>query len=213
MRLPRIFTVASFVIGLAALVLQFLLTVPLRLGNGDSLVGAVVYYFSFFTILTNIALVLIYLSELLGADSLGWFRSPVTRGMMAAAITLVMLFYHVVLAGLWAPQGWFKAADVTLHYITPMLYLLWWLFVQPHRRLRFRDIPPMLLPPLLYLAYAMIRGTIVGEYPYPILEAHKLGYPQVALNVLFVLVGLALLCAVAVGTDRLVGRRQAAPAA
>ncbi|MHB1110806.1 MAG: Pr6Pr family membrane protein [Devosia sp.] len=210
MPLSRIAALAGFVIGLAALILQFSLTVPLRLANGDSLVGAVIFYFTFFTILTNLALVLIYLSDLVVGIRLGWFRSPVTRGMMTAAITLVMLFYHFVLAGLWAPEGWFKVADVALHYVTPGLYILWWLIFPPHGTLRFRDIPWMLMPPLVYLIHAMIRGAIVAEYPYPILDAHKLGYPQVALNILLVLAGLVLLCAVAVGIDRLLGRTKAA---
>lgn len=211
MPLSRIATFAGVAIGLVALVLQFSLTIPLRLANGDSLPGAVIYYFTFFTILTNLALVLVYLSELVAAAWLGWFRGAVTRGMVVAAITLVMIFYHFVLAGLWAPQGWFKIADVTLHYVTPGLYILWWLASPRHGALRLRDIPWMLLPPLLYLGYALIRGAIVAEYPYPILEANKLGYPQVTLNVLFVLLGLSTLCAIAVGTDRLLARSSAAP--
>ena len=168
-----------------------------------------IYYFTFFTILTNLALVLVFLSVLIEAAWLVWLRSPVTRGAMVAAITLVMVFYHFVLAGLWAPQGWFKVADVTLHYVTPSLYILWWLAIQPHGMLRFADIPAMLAPPMIYLVYAMIRGAIATEYPYPILEAHKLGYPQVGLNILFVLIGLSVLCLTAIGVDRLLGRGKA----
>jgi hypothetical protein len=210
MSLCRVTTFAGLIIGLAALVLQFSLTVPLRLTNGDSLIGAVIFYFTFFTILTNLALVLVYLSEFFAANWLGWFRAPVTRGMILAAITLVMLFYHFVLAGLWAPEGWFKLADVTLHYVTPCLYILWWLAFQPHGTLRFRDIPLMIVPPAIYLVYAMIRGAIVNEYPYPILEAHTLGYPQVALNAGIVLASLTLLCSISIGLDRVLGRSRAA---
>ncbi len=39
----------------------------------------------------------------------------------------------------------------------------------------------------------MIRGAIVSEYPYPILEAHKLGYGQVAINIVAVLAGVTVL--------------------
>jgi hypothetical protein len=210
MSLSRVTTFAGLIIGLAALVLQFSLTVPLRLTNGDSLVGAVIFYFTFFTILTNLALVLVYLSEFVAANWLSWFRAPVNRGMILASITLVMLFYHFVLAGLWAPEGWFKLADVTLHYVTPCLYILWWLAFQPHGTLRFRDIPLMIVPPAIYLIYAMIRGAIVNEYPYPIIEAQTLGYPQVALNAVIVLAGLALLCFISIGLDRVLGRSRAA---
>jgi hypothetical protein len=48
---------------------------------------------------------------------------------------------------------------------------------------------------------------VLSEYPYPILEAHKLGYPAVALNVFSVLVVLLLLFAATIALDRLLARR------
>jgi hypothetical protein len=196
----------GFILGVAALVLQFAITIPLRLNNGDSLPGAVVFYFSFFTILTNLALVLVYASELWPRRWIGWFHLPVTRGMIAAAITLVMAFYHLILAETWDPQGLGLVADTALHYVTPIFYVAWWVFFARHGAVRWTDIPTMLLPPTVYLVYAMIRGAIVNEYPYPILEANRLGYGTVALNVLMVLVALAFLCAIVVGLDRALSR-------
>ena len=196
----------GLIIGAAALILQISLTVPARLANGDTLIGAVIFFFTFYTILTNIMLVLIYVSDLWPRESLSWWRSPVTRGMMAATITLVGLFYHFVLAGTWNPQGWFKVADVALHYVTPIFYLLWWVLFTWHGKLKFGDIPIMLLPSTIWLIYAMIRGAIVTEYPYPILEAHKLGYGTVAINILMVLVGVTVLCAVVVAIDKALTR-------
>ncbi len=89
-------TIATWIglaVGAAALLLQLALSIPLRIGNGDTLLGAVIYFFTFFTILTNIMLVLIYASELWPRESLRWWRSAVTRGMMAAVMILVCLFY------------------------------------------------------------------------------------------------------------------------
>ena len=196
----------GLVIGAAALILQVSLTIPARLANGDTLIGAVIFFFTFYTILTNIMLVLIYVSDLWPRESLSWWRSPVTRGMMAATITLVGLFYHFFLAGTWNPQGWFKVADVALHYVTPIIYVLWWVLFTWHGKLKFGDIPIMLLPSTIWLIYAMIRGAIVNEYPYPILEAHKLGYGTVAINVLMVLVGVTVLCAIVVAVDKALTR-------
>jgi len=196
----------GLIIGGAALLLQISLTIPARLGNGDTLFGAVIFFFTFYTILTNIMLVLIYVSDLWPRESLRWWRSPVTRGMMAATILLVGLFYHFFLAGTWNPQGWFKVADVALHYVTPIFYLLWWVIFTWHGKLKFNDIPIMLLPSTIWLIYALIRGAIITEYPYPILEAHKLGYGQVAINVLAVLVAVTILCAIVVAIDRALAR-------
>ena len=196
----------GLIFGLAALILQISLSIPLRMSNGDNIFGALVYFFTFYTILTNLMLVLIYASDLWPREALGWWRSPVTRGMMAAVMILVCLFYHFFLAGTWNPQGWFKVADVTLHYVTPIFYVAWWVIFQWHGKLKFGDVPVMLLPSTIWLIYAMIRGAIVTEYPYPILEAHKLGYGQVAINIIAVLVGVTLLCAIIVAIDKALTR-------
>src|SRR5690242_3095242 len=73
----RIATIAGLLVGAAALVLQFALTIPARLEAGDMIFGAVIFYFTFFTILTNLALVLIYAAELWPQTGLSWFRRPV----------------------------------------------------------------------------------------------------------------------------------------
>ena len=204
--MKQIATWAGLVLGTAALLLQLFITVSLRLGNGDTIFGALVFYFTFFTILTNLTLVLIYASELWPRSEMSWFRAPVTRGMMAAAITLVLAFYHFVLAETWDPQGLSLVADMVLHYVTPVLYVLWWVLFMRHGVLKWGDIPTMLLPPTIYLVWAMLRGALVGEYPYPILEAYRIGYAAVAINVLAVLIALTALCAIAVALDKVLVR-------
>jgi hypothetical protein len=204
--MKRAATWIGLVVGAAALLLQISLTIPLRLSNGDNIFGAVIYFFTFYTILTNLMLVLIYASDLWPRESLSWWRTPETRGMMAAVMVLVCLFYHFFLASTWNPQGLFKVADVTLHYVTPILYLVWWALFTWHGKLKFGDVAVMLVPSTIWLIYAMVRGTLIGEYPYPILEANRLGYGQVAINIAAVLAGLTLLCLIVIGLDRLLSR-------
>jgi len=36
--------------------------------------------------------------------------------------------------------------------------------------------------PTMYLVYALIRGSIVGSYPYPFIDAAHLGYGRTMLN-------------------------------
>ena len=55
----------------------------------------------------------------------------------------------------------------------------------------------------------MARGAVVHEYPYAIIDVTSFGYPQVAINALSVFVGLAVLCAIVVGADRLLSRKPA----
>jgi len=203
----------GLLLGGGALVLQFWLSMSARLGQGHDLLNALLWFFTYFTILTNLMLVLIYLSALSSTRWLGWWRSPVTRGMMAAAMTLVMGFYHFVLAATWQPQGLFHLADVLLHYATPLVYLGWWLAFQAKGRLRLSDIGWMLLPPLGWLAWTMARGAVVNEYPYPVLEVARLGFPQVFANITGLLVVLLVLFALVVLIDRALGSRQNTSAA
>src|SRR5262245_44078704 len=94
-----------------------------------SLPNFLVYYISFLTNLSNIALLLVYLSDHTKWGWLGWFRRHVTRGGIAGIMMLVMFFYHFMLAPTLPtdlPQA-INVSNVLLHYITPLLYLGWWI--------------------------------------------------------------------------------------
>src|SRR5699024_391589 len=97
--------------------------------------------------------------------------------------------------------------DTLLHYITPIWFVLWWLIFEPKGRLKLADIPLMLLPTAIWLAWAMARGAVINEYPYPILDAGKLDYGTVALNCLFVLLGLVAIYLVVLALDRTLANR------
>ena len=207
MGIKRAATIVAFAITCAALLLQIGLTIDNRLANGDSLIGALVFYFSFFTILSNLMVAAIYLSHLVDWRWLGWWREPWVRGMMAGAIVLVMVVVHLLLFGLADINLWFIIADRTLHYVDPVVYALWWLLTEKHGRLAWRDLPRMLVYPLLYVVWAMARGAVVNEYPYPFLAANELGYPQVLVNSLGILAGFVVLYAAVIAADRWLGRR------
>ncbi len=201
---------AGFAIGLIALVLQFFVIVPPSLDAGRGIIGSVIYYFSFFTILTNIGLVLIYLGALVrGRRWLVFFRKPHTRAMAAASIALVGGFYHFVLAGQWQQDGLLQWCNITLHYVTPILYLVWFTVWNRTGPLKWKAIVTLLAYPLIYLIYILIRGPIAGEYPYAVLDAGAYGYGQVAINVAGLLALLLVFNTIAIAVDRslLAGKR------
>ncbi|WP_338719651.1 Pr6Pr family membrane protein [Devosia sp. XK-2] len=202
-------TLAGLILGLVALGLQFSISIPAYMGNGMSLPAALVQFFSFFTILTNLTIVLVYLSSLAGWSWLGWFRRPTTRAMMVGVMALVMIFYHVLLRPIWQPEGLFLVCDYLLHYAAPVLYIIWWGVTQKHGAVDYAALPRMLVPPLIYLAYVMVRGALTNTYPYPTLNAFELGYGQVAINVVMVAIGLSILYLITIGIDRALARRLA----
>lgn len=197
----RPLSIAGFVIGAFALILQCALTIPARMALGHGLAEALVFYFSFFTILTNIGAVLVYGAQLF-PGKLGRFATPLARGTVAVCIAIVGLVYAAVLAKIWAPQGLFWLCDVLLHYVAPVIYVLWWIFDGRNGALRWDDAPRILLFPLCYLAYALARGELTGLYPYPFLDAGTLGTTRAAVNAACVAILFFITSLIAIGFDR-----------
>ena len=72
--------------------------------------------------------------------------------------------------------------------------------------LRLRHIGLWVLYPVLYFAYILLRGHLLGAYPYPFIDVEKLGYAQVFVNACGILAGFVLVALVVVGLDRWRGR-------
>ena len=56
-----------------------------------------------------------------------------------------------------------------------MLYITYWVFFTPKGSLRFVDQVVWQSYPLIYLIYTLIRGAIIGAYPYPFLDVARPG--------------------------------------
>lgn len=171
-----------------------------------SWLDAFFYFWVFFTHLTNLGLVLIYLAELAPWRWLGVFRTPLARASMVANITLVMLFFHFMLAPTYQFTGALAVGNVILHYVAPLCYLAWWAALASHGTLRLSSIPAMLAPGLIYLVVVMLRGAVTNEYPYGILDAYHYGYGQVAIGAGIVIACVAIFSVLVVLVDRPLAR-------
>ncbi|CAN7556483.1 Pr6Pr family membrane protein [Mesorhizobium amorphae] len=210
----RFLQIAGLVTGLAGLVLQFCITIPASMEAGRSLLGSIVFLFSFFTILTNIGAVLVHTS-LLSSSGYAWlpaFAGPRVRAGVAIAIALVFIIYATVLAQLWQPQGLFLLCDVLLHYVTPVLFVLWWLIAGTDGTTRWSDISWWMVYPIAYLIYALARAPFAGEVPYPFLDVAKNGAASVAVSALAVTGLFLVLCIIAVLADHAVARARGSKA-
>src|SRR5262249_52584004 len=147
--LARVYMAVCAIGGWFALLLQFPLTIATSLSNGMSMLGAVITYFSFFTILTNLMIALaLTVSVWTPKSRLGRFfsRSEVTAGT-TMYILLVGLVYSLLLRNLWDPEGLQKIADVILHDMVPILYVGYWLFLAPKVALGWRSVMAWLIYP------------------------------------------------------------------
>jgi hypothetical protein len=191
---------------MAGLLLQFTLSMQAYLATGRDLPGSLGAFFAYYTILTNVVLVLIYLSDVLSTTRLALFRRPLVRGAIAASIALVSIYVFFVLRFIYTLAGLSQLADTLLHYVAPLLYLLWWCLSPRHGQLRWWDIPLMLVPTLIYFVVIMARGAWLGEYPYPFMNAAELGYGGVLLGALSMALALAVLSAVVIAVDKALSR-------
>lgn len=205
-------TLLGILIGLIGLGIDFWQIVPSALiasatnPVARSLPDALVWFWTYFTHLSNLGLVLVYLAVLTGWRWLSWLATPRWMALMGGYILLVMIYYHVMLAGLYVFEGPMLVSTITLHYVAPIYYLLWWALFVPHGRLRFVEIGWMLVPGLTYVVWALLRGALVGEYPYDILDAGKNGYGAVAIGVGALLLAVVVFCAAMVTADKLIAR-------
>lgn len=194
----RRFVIFSATLVWATLGLQLYLTTTQRLANGNTLIDGLVFYFSFFTILANILVALALTLPLLRARSrfTEFFSRPTVNTAITASIVMVGITYNLLLRHLWNPQGMQLVADELLHVVMPLLFLLYWWLTVPKGLLRWADVLRWTPFPLLYAAYALLRGALSGVYPYPFIDAGQLGYSRVFVNtagLLFAFIVIALL--------------------
>lgn len=182
----------------SGVLLQCYLSLQLATLNDKSMVSGLAEYFSYFTVLTNLAICISLSASLFApASALGrWSARPAVVAGTATSIAFVGLSYHFLLRNTWKPQGTQLLADVLLHYVVPALYVLYWWFNIAKAALRWTHPVLWSAYPTAYLAYILIRGRLVGSYPYPFIDAAALGYPRTMLNAVgllcvFIVLGLA----------------------
>lgn len=140
---------------------------------------------AFFTILTNLMVGIVSAVSAIAPDSASGrlLAGANTRAGVVLYIGLVGVIYHLLLAGLWDPQGWQKIADQLLHTATPVMMAIAWVFFDAKKDLSLKALPQIIVYPVAYTVYAMIRGAVDGFYPYPFIDVAEHGYARVLMNV------------------------------
>ncbi len=199
---------AIAVIAWFALVLQLYLMIANSSASGWATVGVVVNYFSFFTILTNL-LVAVVLTFSVGMPESSWgrfFFSATVQAGTGVYIAVVGLTYSLLLRHLWSPVGAQKVADVLLHDVIPIAYVIYWLIFAPKATLRWSDALRWLVYPVVYMIYTLAHGVASGWWPYPFIDVNMLGFPRALGNGALVLLGFFGMGLVAVAIGRWLSR-------
>ena len=121
---------------------------------------------------------------------------------IAASIAVVGIAYALLLQHLWDPQGLQLVADVLLHNVMPVLFIVYWWVAVPRGDVRWTHISRWMLYPVIYFAYAMIRGAVSGIYPYYFIDASALGYTRALGNAVGILVAFVAVAVLLVAVGR-----------
>ena len=202
-------TVAALV-GWFALAVQLYLILWGRWVDHASLLGGLVRFMSFFTVVTNTLVTVAFTCAITGRDSAvrRVFRSPVICAGIATSILLVSIAYNLLLRHLWSPQGWQWLADELLHDVMPLAFLGYWLLYVRKGMLAIRHVLTWTLYPAIYFVWLLIRGNVFGDYLYPFLDIGTLGVKTAMINALGVLAGFMVIGFLMLGLDRSLARYQ-----
>ena len=198
------FVAAAALAGWVGLAIQQYLIFYSRWTSGASLLGGLVNFFSFFTVLTNTLAVVVLSYALVNRESAAkrFFLAPAISSGIAVSIAVVGLAYSLLLRHLWQPEGLQFIADELLHDVMPVLFLVYWWRCVPKGTLQLKHIGAWVVYPLVYFAYVLLRGHLLGQYQYPFIDVDTLGYPHVFVNAGGILAGFVVIALAVVGLDK-----------
>lgn len=198
------FVAAAALAGWVGLAIQQYLIFYSRFSSGASLLGGLISFFSFFTVLTNTLVVVVLSYALVERDSAAkrFFLAPSVSSGITASIIVVSLAYNLLLRHLWSPQGFQFIADELLHDVMPLLFCVYWWRCVPKGTLRLRHLAGWVIYPVVYFGYVLLRGHLLGQYQYPFIDVDTLGYPQVFVNAGGILAGFVVIALAVLGLDK-----------
>lgn len=163
----------------------------------------IVRYFTFFTILTNIMVAVVFTVNWLQPKNIfSFFRKPNVQTAIGVYIFIVGFICNIILRFLWQPQGLQRLVDESLHTVIPIIYCVYWFLKVDKTSLNWKNIFGLLIYPMIYCIVVMIRGNFSNYYPYPFIDVTKLEFNNAVLNCFYLTLFFAFVALVFVGVAR-----------
>ena len=174
--------VAFALLGLSSIIIEIVTLVERGTFNPAN-------FFSFFTVLSNLFAAMMLI---MGAVFIYKGRASRRLDMLRGAATLYMVMTGVVFAVLLSnldPRLLTAVPwdNTVLHYIMPIVLLIDWIVDPPASAIGLGRSIIWLAFPLIYVMYSLVRGAMVGWYPYPFLNPQDGGYGSVLLTSFFIM--------------------------
>ncbi|MFM9904555.1 MAG: Pr6Pr family membrane protein [Pyrinomonadaceae bacterium] len=200
------------VVGWAALLTQLCIVILYPTPENPEIGARVMRFVSFFTVWGNTAVTVASTFIAINSENrLGrFFGLDATLAAVATYIAIVAVIYSLLLRKPWDPTTIRGLLDTTFHDLIPAAYVLCWLISAPKARLRWLDPIYWLVFPGLFITYTLIRGAVIGWYPYYFANVTLLGYPTALRNTGFVLLTFVIVGMVFVLAGKLIVHRTGA---
>lgn len=180
----RFVQISIAVIAWCAVILQLYLQI---INRTTAVSEALIRFFSYFTILTNIMVAVCFTSlAWQKGKAFNFFNNPGRLTAITVYILIVGLVYNLVLRSLWQPQGLQLIVDNLLHSVTPLLTIIYWFVYTSTQNINWKEPVAWMAYPFFYLIYVMIRGSFSDFYPYFFIDVSKLGYAKAFTNAVYV---------------------------
>ncbi len=170
----------------------------------DGIAGAparLIDLFSYFTIWSQVVVGVVATLLFLNVNRDGkWLR--VYRLDSLLMITVTGIVYNVMIAPSYPPVGLNVYSSLFEHTLTPVVTIVVFLLVGPRKWIDLRTFGLALVLPIGYVIYTLIRGAIIGMYPYDFFDVVTYGYASVLEFVGFILLAAVVLMGIFWGLDR-----------
>ena len=168
--------------------------------------GRIIDFFGYFTIWSNliVGIVMTLLALNPQRDSP---RLRVLRIDTLMMISITGLVYALIIAPYVTNRGWENLSNSLLHQITPIVTIAVFIIAGPRNWFNVKGIFAALIIPIVYVIYTLIRGAVIGAYPYDFFNVVKYGYGAVLINVVAIAVLGLVIAFIYMGIDRLISRR------
>lgn len=228
--MARILFIINAVVAWCALALSFTLNIsgyyldsidpatPTILGNtAEGIATPLERFFdwiTYFTIWSN-ALVAIVMTVLVFKP--GLFTRPDRVGFIWRTLRLdsiIMIGVTGVIFNLLLStekSGWDAVSNFMVHILSPIVATLVWFIAGPRGLISVKIIPAMLVVPIAWLVFALVRGGVINAYPYPFLDVATKGMASVLQFVVAIVVVALVWSFILWAIDRLLSRLFVSP--
>ncbi|MFX1430214.1 MAG: Pr6Pr family membrane protein [Promethearchaeota archaeon] len=153
--------------------------------------------FKAFTMQTNLLVTIWFTLAILSYNNieiLDKITSPL-KGAFTMYITITFVVFAILLSPFYQPTGYAAFSNIVLHYITPIAFIVDWVFTENKIRYRWNYLIYWIIYPLCYIIFIIIHGAFTGSYLYYFLDISELGIPIFFISISILLAfGIGLAC-------------------